>query len=164
MKVFEMLKDQFRRSTGEHKQLLRVGVEVEPDRDPVSVDRLGRFSDDYGPDGEVLPIRNRRGHYRFFNPEGDTADERAHNKARRKAYDRGEWEPLFMSVIADVSVCGVTQRIRSGGVAYDSDIAEAVFAELYAAERDELKQILLALGFAAGEVAELLATVANSRG
>lgn len=100
----------------------------------------------------------RNNEYRYFNvalsaEETGNPNSVEQDYQRAEAFNRGDWCYMAMRAMAEISVGGVLQNIRSGGLwGMESDADKEYFQKAGAEQLAELKDILVELGFSAEEI------------
>lgn len=109
-----------------------------------------------------------RGQYRYCNitlsaEETGNPDSVEQDYERMEAYNRGGWCMMGVYAEAEISVIGVCQTIRSGGLwGIESDSEDSYFSEVGAEELNDLRNQLEALGFSRREINEAFAEADKS--
>ena len=77
------------------------------------------------------------------------------DKKRLEAYYNDEWHFVGVQVVAEIRIDGLLQTISSGGLwGIESDSSDEYFDEIFEEEKEQLKDVLLQLGFTEKEIAQ----------
>jgi len=156
---------QFRCTDNTTKRIVNVQFRVEQDECP-DLSFIGEYSSEPRADDVTVDRKERndmgRGEFRYFiaamsgeqtgNPESVEQDYQ-----RMEEYNRGGWYMTFAFAEADISINGVTQTIRSGGLGGVESDSGTYFDEIKAEQYNELKDILAGLGFTQEQIDEAFA-------
>jgi len=86
------------------------------------------------------------------------SEERKHalqDKKRLEAYYNNEWHFVGVQAVAEIRINGISQTISSGGLwGIESDSSDEYFDEIFEEEKEQLKDVLLQLGFTEKEIAQ----------
>jgi hypothetical protein len=77
------------------------------------------------------------------------------DKKRLEAYYNDEWHFVGVQVVAEIRIDGLLQTISSGGLwGIESDSGNEYFDEVFEEQKEQLKDVLLQLGFTEKEIAQ----------
>jgi hypothetical protein len=77
------------------------------------------------------------------------------DKKRLEAYYNNEWHFVGVQAVAEIRINGISQTISSGGLwGIESDSSDEYFDEIFEEEKEQLKDVLLQLGFTEKEIAQ----------
>lgn len=95
----------------------------------------------------------RQREYRYFNLGCGDPEYLEQDYQRMKNYNQNNWCMLHCYMQANIVIGDTLQTIRSGGLGgIESDSDDSYFAEIQEEEFQELKSILLELGFTEAEI------------
>jgi hypothetical protein len=130
-------------------KILSVRFVKADDTDP-DMSYLGEYAD--SPDAVSID-RKERGHmgrheFRYFNLGAGDPEYIEQDYERYESYNRGNWGMVGVYAEACVSIRGVIQTIRSGGLwGVESDSDKSYFDSLKVEELAQLREILTAMRF-----------------
>jgi len=140
------------------KKINKIIIEYIPDND-ADLDYLGKFSNEPSKFAVKHEPINRN-EYKYFN--ADNVDNMKHAKENYKRmmdYEKGNFSIYGVKATAEIYTeagqgSWLINKISSGGLwRLESDGGEENFKEVEAEQLDDLKDVLLALGFTAGQIA-----------
>lgn len=77
------------------------------------------------------------------------------DKKRLEAYYNDEWYFIGIQAVAEIRINGISQTISSGGLyGIESDNSNEYFDEVFEEEKEQLKDVLLQLGFTEKQIAQ----------
>ena len=77
------------------------------------------------------------------------------DKKRLEAYYNNEWHFVGVQAVAEIRINGLLQTISSGGLwGIESDSSDEYFDEIFEEEKEQLKDVLLQLGFTEKQIAQ----------
>lgn len=126
-------------------------VKIKQVEDPsADTSTLGVYSNT--PD-KVFIDRKARGHmglnlYRYFNLGAGDAAYIEQDYARAESLDRGEWGYIGIHAVAEITIHGTIQKVRTGGLwGIESDSGADYLAQVGQEQLAELWPILAEMGF-----------------
>ena len=77
------------------------------------------------------------------------------DKKRLEAYYNNEWHFVGIQAVAEIRIDGLLQTISSSGLwGIESDSSDEYFDEIFEEEKEQLKDVLLQLGFTEKQIAQ----------
>ena len=90
-----------------------------------------------------------------FDDDGDISYLQQYDKKRLEAYYNNEWHFVGIQAVAEIRIDGLLQTINSGGLwGIESDSSDEYFDEVFEEEKEQLKDVLLQLGFTEKQIAQ----------
>ena len=133
-----------------------VDIKIVQRPDPVDDgSQLGKYTDEWS---EHAIDRKERGdwspgQFRYFVPVTIYAEYRDVDYKRAEAFNNSEWSFVGVQAVATIETNGLRNRLTSGGLwQVESDSDAAYLAEIGAEQVDELRDVLLELGFTPAEI------------
>ena len=102
-------------------------------------------------DGDISYLQQ----YDINSKNPDERQNAKQDKKRLEAYYNDEWYFVGVQAIAEIRIDGLLQTISSGGLwGIESDSSDEYFDEIFEEEKEQLKDVLLQLGFTEKQIAQ----------
>lgn len=102
-------------------------------------------------DGDISYLQQ----YDINSKNPDERQNAKQDKKRLEAYYNDEWHFVGVQAIAEIRIDGLLQTISSGGLwGIESDSSDEYFDEIFEEEKEQLKDVLLQLGFTEKQIAQ----------
>lgn len=131
------------------KKIESIRIVAEHDSDP-DLSYLGEYAST--PEEHHIDRQERgdcgRNEFRFFNAGCGDPDYIEQDYARAENYNRGEWSMIGVRAVAEITINGISQRIKSPGLwGVESDSDQEYLNEIGREELSQLRDMLAELGF-----------------
>lgn len=102
-------------------------------------------------DGDISYLQQ----YDINSKNPDERQNAKQDKKRLEAYYNNEWHFVGIQAVAEIRIDGLLQTISSGGLwGIESDSSDEYFDEIFEEEKEQLKDVLLQLGFTEKQIAQ----------
>lgn len=102
-------------------------------------------------DGDISYLQQ----YDINSKNPDERQNAKQDKKRLEAYYNNEWHFVGVQAVAEIRIDGLLQTISSSGLwGIESDSDDEYFDEVFEEEKEQLKDVLLQLGFTEKQIAQ----------
>lgn len=102
-------------------------------------------------DGDISYLQQ----YDINSKNPDERQNAKQDKKRLEAYYNNEWHFVGVQAVAEIRIDGLLQIISSAGLwGIESDSSDEYFDEVFEEEKEQLKDVLLQLGFTEKQIAQ----------